>query len=260
MSATEKYDAQPNFKLREVKLPGKSEPEKGKFRAIVTDRGSYGTDRVIEEMLDYSSLRLSPYMVESVVSGVFESMIKRTLDDGVTRRFGDYFAVRLEVKGTFDEKDAAFDPRKNSVKVVLVPLKRFRKAVETSRPQNKMKPPRALMQEIRGENSAVDTVKFGENIVITGRNLTVVDLANQMDVYIYDRNGNIKWDNFCIHDMIEHTPTRIVLPFPPKFKAEDFSTRRVDRIMRFEFCTDSGKHGGPIRRIKYKHGVEVLFD
>jgi len=260
MSATEKYDAQPNFKLREVKLPGKSEPEKGKFRAIVTDRGSYGTDRVIEEMLDYSSLRLSPYMVESVVSGVFESMIKRTLGDGVTRRFGDYFAVRLEVKGTFDEKDAAFDPRKNSVKVVLVPLKRFRKAVETSRPQNKMKPPRALMQEIRGENSAVDTVKFGENIVITGRNLTVVDMTNQIDVYIYDRNGNIKGDSFCINDMIEHTPTRIVVPFPSLLKAEDFSPRSVDRVMYFGFSTDSGKPGGPIRQIKYKHRVAVLFD
>ena len=260
MSATERYNARPNYKLREVKLPGKSEPEKGKFRAIVTDRRSYGTEHVIEEMLDYSSLRLSPYMVESVVSGVMESMIKRTLDDGVTRRFRDYFAVRLEVTGTFDEKDAAFDPRKNAVKVVLIPLKRFRKAVETARPQNKMKPPRALMQEIRGENSAVDTVKFGENIVITGRNLTVVDMTNQIDVCIHDRNGNIIWDCYSINQMIEHTPTRIVVPFPSMFKAEDFPSSRSGRMMYFEFCTDSGKPGGPIRHIKYKHGVEVLFD
>ena len=134
MSNSDKHTARPSFKLREIILPGKSEPEKGKYRAIVTDRGSYGTDQVIKEMLDYSSLRLSPYMVESVVNGVMESMIKNTLTDGVTRRFGDYFAVRLEVKGTFDAKDAAFDPKKNSVKVVLVPLKRFRKAVDTNCP------------------------------------------------------------------------------------------------------------------------------
>ena len=260
MHSAEKHAARPNYKLREIVLPGKSEPEKGKYRAIVTDRGSYGTEKVIDEMLDYSSLRLSPQLVESVVSSVMESMIKNTLSDGVTRRFGDYFAVRLEVKGTFDEKDAAFDPKKNAVKVVLMPLKRFRKAVETERPQNTAKPPRALMQEIRGENSEVDTVKFGENIVITGRNLTVIDMANQLDVYIHDRKGMIKWDNFCINDMIEHTPTRIVVPFPPKFKAEDFQPARVGGTMYFEFSTDSGKSGGPMRRIKYKHPVKVLFD
>lgn len=258
MSDSNKFSAQPSFKLREIKLPGRSEPEKGKYRAIVTDRGSYGTGRVIKEMLDYSSLKLSPYMVESVVSGVMESMIENTLSDGMTRRFGDYFAVRLEVKGTFDEKDAAFDPRKNSVKVVLMPLKRFRKAVNTARPQNEEKPPRAWMDEIRGESSAVDTVKFGENIIITGRDLTVVDMANQIDVMMYDRDGNAKWANYCISDMIEHTPTRIVVPFPKEFKAEDFPSNGEGRRLYFEFCTDSGKTGGPMRRIKYKHGVEVL--
>ena len=42
------------------------------------------------------------------------------------------------------------------MKVVLVPLKRFRAAVNTERPQNKVKPPRALMTEIRGESSLAD--------------------------------------------------------------------------------------------------------
>jgi hypothetical protein len=128
MSASDQHTARIDYKLREIILPGRSTPEKGKYRAIATDRGSYGTEKVIEEMLDYSSLRLPPHMVESVVSGVMESMIKNTLSDGITRRFGDYFAVRLEVKGTFDDKDAAFDPKKHAVKVVLMPLKRFRKA------------------------------------------------------------------------------------------------------------------------------------
>ena len=63
MSSTDKHTARPNYKLREIKLPGKGEPEKGKYRAIVTDRGSFGTEKVIEEMLDYSSLRLSPRAV-----------------------------------------------------------------------------------------------------------------------------------------------------------------------------------------------------
>jgi len=256
MSTRDQHTAQLHFKLREIKLPGKSEPEKGKYRAIGMARGSYGTDKVIEEMLDYSSLRLSPYMVESVVSGVIESMISKTLSDGVTRKFGDYFAVRLEIKGTFDEKDAKFDPKKNSVKVVLVPLKRFRKAVETRRPQNKVKPPRALMTEIRGESSSADQVKFGENIVITGRDLTVVDMSNQVSVSMVCKDGKRKYDCWSIDDMIEHTPTRIVVPFPADFKREDFWKQSM---MRFEFSTDSGKPSGPYRTIKYKHGVKVTL-
>ena len=203
---------------------------------------------------------LSPYMVESVVEGVMESMIKNTLADGVTRRFGDYFAVRLEVTGTFDEKDAAFDRKKNSVKVVLVPLKRFRQAVETSRPQNKVKPPRALMTEIRGESSEVDSVKFGENIVITGRDLTVVDMSNQIGVVMYARNGQMQSYSWCIHNMIEHAPTRIVVPFPSSFKRESFAPEGVGSQMHFDFSTDSGKPGGKMRTIKYKHAVKVLLD
>lgn len=260
MSTREQHTARPRYKLREVILPGKTKPEKGKYRAIVTDRGSYETEKVIEEMLDYSSLRVSPYMVESVVSGVMESMIKNTLSDGITRRFGDYFAVRLEVKGTFGEQDAAFDPKKNAVKVVLVPLKRFRKAVETKRPQNKVKPPRALMTEIQGESSPVDSVTFGENIVITGRDLTVEDMSNQIHVWMYDKNGQMISDVWCIRDMIEHAPARIVVPFPERFKREDFPSDEASRCLYFEFCTNSGKPGSPIRRIKYKHGVNVLLD
>ena len=222
MTSRTKHMARPKYKLMEIRLPGKTAPEKGKYRAVVTERGSYGMDTVIEEMLDYSSLKLSPYVVQSVVSGVMESMIRNTLADGVTRRFGDYFAVRLEVKGTFDEKDAAFDPHKNAVKVALVPLKRFRDAVNTNRPQNKVKPPRALMTEIRGENSPTDCVRFGENIVITGRDLTVVDMSNQIGVWMFDRYGQMKSDVWCIDNMIEHTPTRIVVPFPRNFKRSDF--------------------------------------
>ena len=260
MSVWDKHTARPKYKLREVILPGRNEPESGKYRAIVTERGSYGTDKVIAEALDYSSLRLSPYMVESVVGGVMESMIKNTLADGVTRKFGDYFAVRLEVKGTFAEADAAFDPKKNEVKVVLVPLKRFRKAVETNRPQNKVKPPRALMTEIRGESSEVDHVKFGENIIITGRDLTVVDLGNQFSVWTYDRNAQMKSDCWSIYNMIEHTPTRIVVPFPPNIKREYFHPNPSLRKLYVEFHTDSGKRSGPFRVIRYKHGIQVTFD
>ena len=100
-------------------------------------------------------------------------------------------------------------------------------------------------------------MRFGENIVITGRDLTVVDMSNQVGVIMYDKDGKMQADGWSIGSMIEHTPTRIVVPFPAKFKREDFGT---DRALRFEFSTDSGKPDGKHRTIKYKHYVNVLFE
>ena len=257
MFDNEKSTAQPKFRLEQIKLPGKDKPEEGKFRAIVMNRGSYGTDKVIDEMLDYSSLRMSPYMVESVVSGVLESMIKNTLSDGMTRRFGDYFAIRLDVKGSFDEKDAAFDPRKHSVKLSLVPLKRFRKALATRRPQNRVKPPRALMTEVRGESSAVDEVKFGENIVVKGRNLTLLDNMDRLRVYTYDRRLNQHNVSFGPDDVLDATPTQIVLPFPEEFKNVDLHPDKRYRRLYFKMFSRGGKESSEPRSVKYKHGVLI---
>lgn len=52
---------------------------------------------------------------------------------------------------------------------------------------------------------------------------------------------------------------RMVLPFPEEFKTVDYHPYHDYRKMYFEYCTDSGKSMGPYRRIKYKHGVEVLL-
>ena len=70
------------------------------------------------------------------------------------------------------------------------------------------------------------------------------------------KDGKRKYDCWSIDDMIEHTPTRIVVPFPAEFKREDFWKQSM---MRFEFSTDSGKPSGPYRTIKYKHGVKVTL-
>ena len=123
-----------------------------------------------------------------------------------------------------------------------------------------MKPPRALMTEIRGESSEVDSVKYGENIVITGRDLTIIDMVNWIGVTMYARNGQMQNHVWCIHDMIEHTPTRIVVPFPDTFKRESFAPQGVGSLMYFEFTTNSGKVGGRIRTIKYKHPVRIVLD
>ena len=251
--------AQPKFRLCKVKLPGKGEPDKGKFRAVVTDRESYGTEAVIEDMIDRSGLNLSPHYVEYIVSELFETMIKGTLSDGATRRFGDYFSVRLEIGGTFDEQDSPFDPKRNEVRVVLTPLKRFRRSVETQPPQNKVKPKHPLMTEIRSENSEVDNVVYGENIIITGRNLQLTSKNDSIVVKTLDKHIEPHARKFFSGDLIENTPERLVLPFPTDVKREDLHTWDQYRVIyvRYDYVPSSGKSAGSIRTIKYKHPVVI---
>ena len=251
--------AQPKFRLCRVNLPAKGEPEKGKFRAVVTDRDSYGTEAVIEEMIDRSGLNLSPHYVEYIVSELLESMINGALSDGATRRFGDYFSVRLEIGGTFDEQDSPFDPKRNEVRVVLTPLKRFRRSVETQPPQNKVKPTHPLMTEVQTENSEVDTVVYGENIIITGHNLKLTNMNDSIVVTTFDKHIDPHVRSYFSDDLIENTPERLVLPFPTDVKREDLHTWDQYRVIhiKYDYVLSSGKSAGAIRTTKYKHPVVI---
>ena len=251
--------AQPKFKLCRVNVPGKGEPETGKFRAVVTDRHSYGTGAVVGEMIDRSGLNLSPHYVEYIVSELFESMIAGTLSDGATRRFGNYFSVRLEIGGTFDEPDAPFDPKRNEVRVVLAPLKRFRRRVETQPPQNKVKPTRPLMTEVRTEHSEVDTAVYGEDLIITGRNLEMTHQDDQLLLTIYDRHLKPHLRYYHSDELIENTPERLVVPFPTDVKPEELHPQDLYRGIYIEYFYElsSGKFAGDTRWIKYKHPVVI---
>ena len=49
-------------------------------------------------------------------------MIRGTLADGRTRRFGDWFETRCDVLGRFDRIDEEFDPARHSVAINLLTL------------------------------------------------------------------------------------------------------------------------------------------
>ena len=83
----------PLYKLK--KCPAGVAP--GKYSASVMHDYALGTQQVVQEAIDYCGLHISPYLFESVVSGLFESMIHHTLRDGTTRRFGDYFELQLDI-------------------------------------------------------------------------------------------------------------------------------------------------------------------
>ena len=253
-----KVNAQPTYRLRPVKLPGKTSPEKGKFRAIVTHRASYDTDRVIQEMLDRSGHHMSVAMVESIVRELLDTMIKLTLNDGATRRFGDYFEVRLDVRGTFAEQDSMFDPERHEVKVSLVPLKKFRVKSRTKPPQNVTKPPRAYIAEVHSETAGPNEIKEGEDVIINGRDLTLVERNDYIHLWTHDRHCEKVHALFFAADLKEHTPTRVVVPYPGTFANADLHPDPHYRKVYVEIFSSGGKPGATSRWVKCSHPPVLL--
>ena len=246
----EKVNAQPTYRLRPVKLPGKATPEDGKFRAIVTHRETYDTERVIQEMLDRSGHHMSASQVQSIVTELLDTMIKLTLDDGATRRFGDYFEVRLDLRGTFNEQDSRFDPDRHEVKVSLVPLKKFRVKSRTKPPQNVKKVPRAHIEEIRSETAGPNEIKAGEDIIITGRDLAFANADDYLHLWTTDSKCRFISSVFTNSDMKEHTDTRIVIPYPQEFRDMTLHPKALYRKVFPEVYSSGGKAGAKRRRIK----------
>lgn len=240
----------PKFKLYEC--TGKAAGQ-GKYWSRIERSGVMDTKTVIEDAVEYLGTRLSPHMVESIVAGVIESMIAGTVADGMTRRFRDYFAVELDLKGTFDDQDAQFDPKKHTMKVNLKPLKRFREAAKTETPENKKKPPRAYIERIGSETGAENELKKGEDIIVTGRNLKLVDFAWESVSFNYwDENGRRCGFSFNA-ELTENTDKRLVIPGKAFWK---MLGRRLasDQSIDAAIHSSGGKPGGQRRTVKYaKH-------
>ena len=230
---------------------------KGKYSASVIHEGNLDTDQVLEEAIAYTGVKLSPYLFESVVRGLLESMIQHTVQDGRPRRFGDYFQVQLDLKGSFDEKDAPFDPSRQRMKLTLRPLKRFYAPPKTGTPENVVKPPRAHIDMVRSVTAGENEIRPGEDIVITGRNLQLLKTSYGVTFLYVNAEGLNAARTVALWEIKENTPERIVVKYADAFGGDLSGTYRT---VNLEHGSEGGKVGGKIRTVKYKDCVTVLPD
>ena len=91
------------------------------YRAVMKREKPLGTDEVIKECVEGAGLeKKMAGQVRRNFEMVLDSMIAHTLQDGRTRRIGDYFSLRLDITGSFDRPDAQFDPAKHSLTLNFV--------------------------------------------------------------------------------------------------------------------------------------------
>ena len=247
----------PKFKLYEC--TGKAAGQ-GKYWSRIERAGVVDTEKTIEDAVEFMGTRFSPHMVETVVAGVIESMIAGTIADGMTRRFRDYFAIELDLKGAFDDKDAQFDPKKHAIKVNLRPLKRFREVAKTETPENKKKPPRAYIERIGNATGEEGQIKPGEDIIVTGRNLKLVDAAWEVMHFDYwDAKGTRCGFSIGIPELAENTSERLVIPGKAFWRMIDRDLG-PDKSIGASIYSAGGKPDGQRRTVKYAKRLQIVSE
>lgn len=137
-----------------------------------TDRYSRENIDILAEESDIRDMGITPGQARTVVGAVVDLMVKKTLTDGVTRRFGDLFEVRLDIAGRFSRIDEPFDPDKHRLKVNLVPLKALSSAyVRSEMPVNERRMPKGRIDYVTYPGGEMGEVKVGEDIIVRGHDL-----------------------------------------------------------------------------------------
>ena len=167
---------------------------KGGYRGHIADRGGMSYDEVIDEVIRERYLSLSPSMVKMVVESVFDTMIAGIMQDGQTRRLGDYLSLQLEVRGGFDEPGDQFDPAKHKLAMVLRPLKKFRRVAGRHDVTvfNRNAGPKVVIEKMCSvSHSEGGELKFGEDLVLEGENLfALTDGGDEFGIKYFGQRTN----------------------------------------------------------------------
>ena len=219
----------------------------GRYRAVIgnNDR-SYGTDAVLREACDRSSLNLTPTQLRMYVEALLESMIVNTARDGVRRTFGDYFTVRLDVRGSFAGSDTKIEGGDHAV-LNLQTLGRFKEAVKTVQLVNAETRRRIILLSVSSASRVgIDgcvpegQIMWGVPIVFRGRGLWPVVDGDSIEWSFFDEDGeehsgtcgkpDVRGGGGKKGDVIS-----VMLPWP-----KELPTSAKERMVTFTFRS----HGG----------------
>lgn len=175
-----------------LKLKLSKKPRGEGYWAHLGDREEMSFDRVLEDAAKHSSF--SPNMLKSAFETVMETMIEGTLKDGISRTAGDYFKLRLDVRGTFDSQYDYFDEDKHELALnlqVLKGLKRFAKPDLVERPYIPV-----VLETISNPGGKEGEIDLYKPILITGKRLkvdldTIDEGAEDASVVVSSRGKSI---------------------------------------------------------------------
>ena len=231
------------------------------YRAVMKRDKPLGTDEVIKECVEGAGLeKKMAGQVRRNFEMVLDSIIAHTLQDGRTRRIGDYFSLRLDIAGSFDRPDDRFDPAKHSLTLNFVTPKCLRRMTREEWPVNEWRKPIGKIDKVySAPDGEIGKLKFGADIVIEGHDLRLKE-GDEVHLFLeYKRDpfkiskGPTKYHFGC--DVKENTDTRLVVAFPTSpVLTPELAVGQPGQVARFEFTKRTKKN-------KTQHGrrADVIF-
>lgn len=158
-----------NYKLIKVKN-GKN--GRDIYRAVL-NHDALSAEETMSEIVD--DTKTPEYLVESIVKGTLRSMIRHTLADGRTRKFGEWFETRLDIEGNFDRIDSAFEEGRHKVVLNLLPLAEIGHFQRDMPPKNERIRPRGRIDYVTYPGGDKGEIKIGEDILVYGHDLALAE-------------------------------------------------------------------------------------
>ena len=180
------YEHEIKFALERVKsIPSKD--GKDKYRAhLVHERWNEQPKDVKE---DYKYWQMRQY---------FDELCLAVMKDGATRRVGDLFEVRLDIEGTFDRADSAFDKNKHNCRLNIVPLKGMKEYGRQESPKNVQSAAEGKIDYVEAKGGEMYRLEWNKNVVIHGHDLKL-EKYDYLRLAYFDRRGDkheygVMWD------------------------------------------------------------------
>ena len=210
------------------------------YRAVVDNDGYVkDTDDILEETADRFGIK-APFL-KMCMEAVLDTMIRKVADDGVRRRFGDYFTLRLDIKGRFDGSDSKLDGSQRPCFNMQL-LGAFKKAARKVQLVNQVKRTRVYLKRVMTpENHKPGVIHWGLELCFTGKNLLPVGEGDYMDWSFTDAGGEQHAGTCDIRSRREKDKTSssgvdaLYAPWP-----EDMPRSAVGREVTFTYHSQAG--------------------
>lgn len=230
-------------------VPFGSRAVKGGYRAVVDNDGYVkDADDILNETADRFGLK--PEMLRMCMEAVLSTMIQRVAEDGIRRRFGNFFTLRLDIKGRFNGKDSKPDGSQRP-QFNLQLLSEFKKVARKIRLVNEQTRKRIYLDNIVSEEKPVGGGKifWGLTISFHGKNLLPIVEGDSVEWSFTDATGEAH-SGTCGAPFIPHpmfvmgNRTTVSWAHWP----EDMPRSAIGRKVTFTYCSRAGDPATEMQR------------
>ena len=230
-------------------VPFGSKAVKEGYRAVVDNNGYVkDSDDILQETADRFGLK--PEILRMCLEAVLGTMMNKVAEDGIRRRFGDFFTLRLDIKGRFNGKDSKPDgSQRPQFKLQL--LGEFKKAARKIRLRNEQTRKRIYLESIVSDEKPAGKGKifWGMTISFYGMNLLPILEGDRVDWSFTDANGEAHSGTcgapFIPNPMfVQGNRTTVSWAHWP----EDMPRSAIGRKVTFTYCSRAGDPTAEMQR------------